>query len=61
MTENIEVTPELEEKGYTILKLSKDYLMSLDVLYGELSGIIELSDGTRVKQTVTIDLAIEEE
>ena len=53
--DNIEITEDLEVRGKEILLLTKDYLMEIEQLSAELSGVMELDNGIKVKQTVTIE------
>ena len=53
--ENVDITEELEERGLEILRLTKDYLMDIEQLNAELSGVMELDNGVEIKQTVTIE------
>ena len=53
--DNIDITEELEEKGLEILRLTKDYLMDIEQLNAEISGVMELDNGVEIKQTVTIE------
>ena len=54
--DDIEVTEELEVRGKEILLLTKNYLLDIEQLNAELSGEMELDNGMKIKQTVTIEL-----
>lgn len=56
MKNNIDYTDEQEEKGAEILRLTKDFLLSTGHLETEISGVLEFDSGTKVKQTVTIEI-----